>query len=371
MDHHCYYFVIFICLFIVWPSIILTNDQSIYQPTKQEIERFQVIQEQIRHHQQEEQRERERKNKLAQEEMDRIRQENQIQPRHPAESLLIPHSALIPMFMHKQQIYNDHRVPMPPQVQVPPPFSSSQFGYGHPQPMQPSMVMPPNHYQQPMQMAIMPEMNQLHNPYNMEDKIRNSRMQMNNNEHMMDARNNQHHNIRKQYDERHDQEDFEKIDKLTERGVDTEMSESSRFDKNRPHHNSVEDSGRYGHRYRCYSCQWNIAHCSDFNCYNNPDICTTNNFAPHMVQQADCPGGCEQFVITDPNGLTQQWKRGCAQPGSFPIVRMRCHTYYEFGVRIDRCVCNNDWCNGSTRIVPKQSSILFILFIIIMTIIIL
>ncbi|OTF77972.1 hypothetical protein BLA29_002510 [Euroglyphus maynei] len=367
MDHG-YNFVIVVLsfVFIVSPTIILANDQSIYQPTKQEIERFQVIQEQIRHHQQEEQRERERKKKLAQEEMDRIRQENQIQPRHPAESLLIPHSALVPMFMHKQQIYSDHRVPMPPQVQVPHlPFSSPpQLGYNHPQ----SMVMPLNHYPpQSMSMPIMPEMNQLYNPYNMDDKMRNSRIQMNNNEHLIGERNN-----RKQYDqEKHaDQEDFDnKIDKLAERGVDTEMSEASRFDKSRPH--SLEDSNRYGHRYRCYSCQWNIAHCSDFNCYNNPDICTTNNFAPNLVQQADCPGGCEQFVITDPNGLTQQWKRGCAQPGSFPIVRMRCNTYYEFGVRIDRCVCNNDWCNASTRIVSKQSSILlFISFIITIIIII-
>jgi len=53
---------------------------------------------------------------------------------------------------------------------------------------------------------------------------------------------------------------------------------------------------------RCYICSWTIAQCTDFNCYNNPDICTNNNFSPSLVQQADCPAGCEQFVITDPNG---------------------------------------------------------------------
>ncbi|CAG2166588.1 unnamed protein product [Oppiella nova] len=65
---------------------------------------------------------------------------------------------------------------------------------------------------------------------------------------------------------------------------------------------------------RCYICSWSIMQCSDFNCYNNPDICTNNNFSPSLVQQADCPSGCEQFVITDPNGIVQQWRRNCA-PG--------------------------------------------------------
>ena len=63
---------------------------------------------------------------------------------------------------------------------------------------------------------------------------------------------------------------------------------------------------------RCYACSWSIAQCADFNCYNNPDICTNNHFRAHKVQQEDCPSGCEQYVVTDPNGLIQMWKRGCA-----------------------------------------------------------
>ena len=57
---------------------------------------------------------------------------------------------------------------------------------------------------------------------------------------------------------------------------------------------------------RCYACSWSIAECHNFNCHNNPDICTNVNFKPHLVQQAECAGGCEQIVVTDPNGIAYQ-----------------------------------------------------------------
>lgn len=54
--------------------------------------------------------------------------------------------------------------------------------------------------------------------------------------------------------------------------------------------------------YRCFACEWSIAKCSDFNCYNNPDRCTNVAFDLHRVQQAECMTGCEEYVVTDPNG---------------------------------------------------------------------
>ncbi len=32
-------------------------------------------------------------------------------------------------------------------------------------------------------------------------------------------------------------------------------------------------------------------------------------------------------------------------PASLPIKGYRCKTHYEFGIRIDRCICNQNWCN--------------------------
>ncbi|XP_054169340.1 uncharacterized protein LOC128966516 [Oppia nitens] len=107
--------------------------------------------------------------------------------------------------------------------------------------------------------------------------------------------------------------------------------------------------------HRCYICSWSIVQCSDFNCYNNPDICTNNNFSPSLVQQADCPAGCEQFVITDPNGIVQQWRRNCA-PGNIPVIGFNCKTEYQLGVRVDRCVCNKNWCNSSLKFTPNAIS---------------
>ena len=63
---------------------------------------------------------------------------------------------------------------------------------------------------------------------------------------------------------------------------------------------------------KCYVCQWSIAKCENFNCRNQPDVCTNNHFKAHKVPQQECKFGCEQFVVTDPNGLIQLWRRGCA-----------------------------------------------------------
>lgn len=218
MDYH---FSIFIIIVIVscWasPSLLeANNDQSssastIYQPTKQEIDRFHLIQEQIRHHQQEEQRERERKKHFEQQEMDRRRlEQQQIQPRHPAESLLIPHSALVPMFMQRQQIYSDHRVPMPPQP--PPPYLQQFGGFSGGGYLPQSMAPPPPNYHP--QMIPEPQMNQFGQnilPYNNDVENRNSRIQMMNHHQL------QQHN-RKQFDKNvdnrpEDENDFEKIDR--------------------------------------------------------------------------------------------------------------------------------------------------------------
>lgn len=49
---------------------------------------------------------------------------------------------------------------------------------------------------------------------------------------------------------------------------------------------------------RCYVCSWSAAYCQDFNCYNNPDVCTNNNFSPTIVRSIECPSGCESFVVT-------------------------------------------------------------------------
>lgn len=217
-----YNFSIFIIIVIVscWPLPSLleaNNDQSssasstIYQPTKQEIDRFHLIQEQIRHHQQEEQRERERKKHFEQQEMDRRRlEQQQIQPRHPAESLLIPHSALVPMFMQRQQIYSDHRVPMPPQP--PPPYLQQFGGFSGGGYLPQSMAPPPPNYHP--QMIPEPQMNQFGQnilPYNNDVENRNSRIQM------MNHHQQQQHN-RKQFDKNvdnrpEDENDFEKIDR--------------------------------------------------------------------------------------------------------------------------------------------------------------
>lgn len=53
---------------------------------------------------------------------------------------------------------------------------------------------------------------------------------------------------------------------------------------------------------KCYICAWSATQCQDYNCYNNPDVCSNNNFSPAVVQPTECPAGCENFVITDPNG---------------------------------------------------------------------
>ncbi|KAH9407201.1 hypothetical protein TYRP_012750 [Tyrophagus putrescentiae] len=132
-------------------------------------------------------------------------------------------------------------------------------------------------------------------------------------------------------------------------GMETKGDEKDRDDRGRgdQHRGNSHHGGGGGSLLaprRCYACSWSIAQCADFNCYNNPDICTNNHFRAHKVQQEDCPSGCEQYVVTDPNGLIQMWKRGCAPP-SLPIKGYRCKTHYEFGIRIDRCICNQNWCN--------------------------
>lgn len=97
---------------------------------------------------------------------------------------------------------------------------------------------------------------------------------------------------------------------------------------------------------RCFICSWSIQGCLDFNCYNNPDTCSNSRFSPALVQETECPNGCEQFLITDPNGVVQQWRRNCA-PGNIPTGGYICRTEYQFGIRIDRCYCNRDWCNSA------------------------
>lgn len=53
---------------------------------------------------------------------------------------------------------------------------------------------------------------------------------------------------------------------------------------------------------KCYACAWTATHCQDFNCYNNPDVCSNNNFSPQTTRPVECSDGCETFVVTDPNG---------------------------------------------------------------------
>lgn len=38
------------------------------------------------------------------------------------------------------------------------------------------------------------------------------------------------------------------------------------------------------------------------NCRAQRDICTVENFKRYEVQQVECPGPCETYSITDPNG---------------------------------------------------------------------
>ena len=128
---------------------------------------------------------------------------------------------------------------------------------------------------------------------------------------------------------------------------------------------------------RCYVCSWSATLCQDFNCYNNPDVCTNNNFSPTIVRSVECPSGCESFVVTgestpqmtsfaaaatqrmradtrvlaDPNGLVQQWRRNCDSSGEtygqWRDPYQKCSTQYQLGLRITRCTCNDHLCNSS------------------------
>lgn len=124
-------------LFLLLISIIINNkiewitaktetiSGQVVQPIKQEMERFKVIQEQIKHHQKVEQAELEKKQERMEDQMDKDGQESQI----PAESFLIPEPALIPMFFQLPKTpipalsapvpYSNHRVPMPPLISSP------------------------------------------------------------------------------------------------------------------------------------------------------------------------------------------------------------------------------------------------------------
>lgn len=54
---------------------------------------------------------------------------------------------------------------------------------------------------------------------------------------------------------------------------------------------------------RCYSCIFNLAHCtSPLDCYNQPDVCSNTNFSPVLTQVDECEFGCEQYVVSDATG---------------------------------------------------------------------
>lgn len=139
---------------------------------------------------------------------------------------------------------------------------------------------------------------------------------------------------------------------------------------------------------RCYVCAWTAALCQDFNCYNNPDICTNVNFSPSIVRSVECPAGCETFVMTgnvclasptlclewslcllsshtDPNGLVQQWRRNCDSSGEsvgqWKDPTPRCTTRYQVGLRITRCTCNENLCNHTCKYNLHWLIILFII----------
>ncbi|XP_015788339.1 uncharacterized protein LOC107365360 [Tetranychus urticae] len=107
---------------------------------------------------------------------------------------------------------------------------------------------------------------------------------------------------------------------------------------------------------KCFTCDFTINRCTDLNCYNSPDSCSPRFFTAAVVPYRECPAGCELFSMTDANGLVLQWSRGCDQSGSTAGAAIdftsTCKTEYIFGTRMDKCFCNQDFCNSSGNIKP-------------------
>jgi hypothetical protein len=54
---------------------------------------------------------------------------------------------------------------------------------------------------------------------------------------------------------------------------------------------------------KCYICEFNAAFCKGIDCYNNPDICSSNQFSTALVPVAECPQNCQLKAISNPSGI--------------------------------------------------------------------
>uniref|UniRef100_T1KIZ0 Protein sleepless n=1 Tax=Tetranychus urticae TaxID=32264 RepID=T1KIZ0_TETUR len=107
---------------------------------------------------------------------------------------------------------------------------------------------------------------------------------------------------------------------------------------------------------KCFTCYFTINRCTDLNCYNSPDNCSPKFFTAAVVPFKECPAGCEMFSISDSNGIVLEWRRGCDTSGNTAGTAIdftsKCKTEYVFGTRMDKCFCNQDFCNSSAKIKP-------------------
>ncbi|UXI23094.1 nuclear receptor [Sarcoptes scabiei] len=124
---------------------------------------------------------------------------------------------------------------------------------------------------------------------------------------------------------------------------------------------AIEYAPRKGLAVKCFLCDYNINRCGTPECLDNYDTCSANQFASIYVPIYDCPQNCMLKAITDPNGVVLKWKRLCA-PKDDLTKGFSCRIDYVYGVRVEQCTCDRDFCNRSSRSFP--SPILLIIWIV-------
>ncbi|KPM02801.1 hypothetical protein QR98_0012230 [Sarcoptes scabiei] len=122
----------------------------------------------------------------------------------------------------------------------------------------------------------------------------------------------------------------------------------------------IQYAPRKGLAVKCFLCDYNINRCGTPECLDNYDTCSANQFASIYVPIYDCPQNCMLKAITDPNGVVLKWKRLCA-PKDDLTKGFSCRIDYVYGVRVEQCTCDRDFCNRSSRSFP--SPILLIIWI--------